>query len=553
MSSDSAVYQLSSSQEMDGHEFVRKEIVYILDVNNQSYSSNQIQFDTSSISNSGKWASFSEAYFIIPYSIKMTSGATNISGANVVSPFMCTLKNGFWQIIDSMQVDLNGVNIVQQTNFLNAHATFKALSTWSVNDQMKYGPSCGFFKDSATSVAYSVAAAPATVNGDGVSNNRVFNVGSTVAATSVFTGTAFNEGYFERLLYTSNSAAAGLNGVGAFYTAYSTVGMPFFSFSGAADATRVFYWSFLAKIRLADICDYFAKVPLLKGSFYRITLNANTSISVITGDGGAGNMTLTSATVTGRTNPLLFASAAADQPSRATLALNPTLTVSTGIGSSLSGVTSILSGTRLYVPIYTMNPTYEEQYVSMNRTKSIVYDDLYSFYISNIPIGQFQQLLSNGITNPKYVLVIPLLNRAAGNNCIIAASELESPFSSCPGTTMPLGVIQNFQVQLSGVNLFSQQQQYDFDQFMSELSKTGLNGGQTSGLSSGLISERDFQYAFRYYLADLSRRLPSEDIYPKSIQVQGTNGTTKILDLLTFVAYQRAIIVDCVTGSIVSE
>jgi hypothetical protein len=550
MSADAALYQISSSQEMDGHEFIRKEIVYLVDSNNSNYSSNLINYDTSSISNSGKWASFSEAYFVIPYSMTLTSN-TDLTGVNV-SPFIAGMKNGFWQIIDSMQVDLNGVNIIQQINYLNAYVTFRALSTWSENDQIKYGPSCGFFKDTATSVAYSGAAA---ANGDGLSNNRVYLQPAVVANTAVFTGSALNSGYVQRLLYTANSAAAGLNGVGAFYTAYATNGMPFFGNNGAAGAARVYYWSFLAKVRLRDLSDYFAKVPLLKGSFYRFTLGINSAVSTVTTVAAGPTMALTTVNLGARTNPMMVSSSAANQPTNTVVAGGAGGVFTFSCGISLTGATSILTGTRLYVPIYTMNPTYEEQYVTMNPTKTIVYNDLYSFYISNIAAGaNFQYLLSNGITNPKHLVVIPLLNRAAGNNTVIAASELESPFSSCPGTTMPLGVIQNFQVQVSGVNLFSQQQQYDFDAFMSELSKTGINGGQTTpSLSSGLISEADFGYAFRYYLADISRRLPAEDAYPKSIQIQGINGSTKIMDLLTFVANQRAIIVNTLSGALVTE
>jgi hypothetical protein len=127
-------------------------------------------------------------------------------------------------------------------------------------------------------------------------------------------------------------------------------------------------------------------------------------------------------------------------------------------------------------------------------------------------------LLTNGIVNPKELLVVPLLPAAAAGN-VATVSEIQSPFSTCPATTAPLVALQNFQVQVAGINLFQQQQQYDFDQFLNELSLTGLNGGQTTGLSSGLISEQAFTFGYRYYYANISRRLPEDDVFPKSVLI----------------------------------
>ena len=560
---DSTIYQVSSHSQMDGHEFIKKEIIYILDQNNGSYSSNQIYFDTSSVSNSGKWASYSEAYFLIPFVISF-KGSLDITGNNVVSAFSAGMKNGYWQIIDSMQVDLNGVNIVQQTPYLNVFTHFKVMSSWSEGDALKYGSSLGFFKDDSTSAIYSAAV---STGGNGVLNNSVLFAAQTVN-TATLTGSAMNSGYLNRLISTSYSAASSFGGLSAFYTAPTSTGLNNFTNNAGAAAARIWYWSILAKIRLKDLCDFFDKVPLLKGSFYRITLNVNTSSQVITTANGAATMGIAAAndlTVSGRTNPIMLSSGAANQPLAAAIAVygagagGGTTTLTCGVCSTTNNGTVIQnnilsSGCRLYVPVYTMSPVYEESYITAHPTKSIEYFDLYSFLVSNVTAGtNFQYLLTNGIASPMSLLVVPLLNGTAGNNAAIAFSEIQSPFSTTPATTMPLAAIQNFQVQLAGVNLFSQQQQYDFDQFMSELSKTGLNGGQITGLCSGLISETDFKYAYRYYYANLSRRLAQDDAFPKSVQIQGINASAKIMDLLTFITYKRQITVDTVSGAIVSE
>ena len=61
-----------------------------------------------------------------------------------------------------------------------------------------------------------------------------------------------------------------------------------------------------------------------------------------------------------------------------------------------------------------------------------------------------------------------------------------------------------------------------------ELSRVNaINGGETVGITSGLITADMWSNAYRYYVADVSRREKSEDIVPKSITLIGTNNTTK--------------------------
>jgi len=50
-----------------------------------------------------------------------------------------------------------------------------------------------------------------------------------------------------------------------------------------------------------------------------------------------------------------------------------------------------------------------------------------------------------------------------------------------------------------------------------------LNGGLSTGVVNGLIGHYEWENAFRYYVCDLSRRLPAKDSVPKSIVLQGIN------------------------------
>jgi hypothetical protein len=128
-------------------------------------------------------------------------------------------------------------------------------------------------------------------------------------------------------------------------------------------------------------------------------------------------------------------------------------------------------------------------------------------------------------------------------------SSLLSPFSTSGGTPDPVS-LTNFQIQVSGKNLFNTQLQYDYETFAEQLvSSNQLNGGLTTSMASGLIGKEDFQWCYRYYYGNVSRSIPSEDGVAKAIQIMGTNNSAITVDLMVFVEFQREITVDVRTGA----
>ena len=129
-------------------------------------------------------------------------------------------------------------------------------------------------------------------------------------------------------------------------------------------------------------------------------------------------------------------------------------------------------------------------------------------------------------------------------------NPITSPFDSAPSTTMPASSLTNFQVLVSGKNVFNEPNLYTFQNFLNELSKTGLNGSLTDAVSSGLISQRMFENNYAYYTVDLARRLKSDDGTPMSVQVNGTNSSARPIDIYAFLVYRRSLTVDLVSGDI---
>ena len=212
-----------------------------------------------------------------------------------------------------------------------------------------------------------------------------------------------------------------------------------------------------------------------------------------------------------------------------------------------------LTSCRFYGAMYDLTPQAEQMYLSKTPTKKILYEDFLSFQTLGVPPGgNFNQILTNSIARGRKIVGIPVISGStnyAGDGRTI--STLASPFSSSPCTTCKSPIL-NFNVLLSGNNVFQSNLNYSYEQFVQELHKTGINGGSSTGLSSGLISQTDFENGYRFLLADISRT-PSQstDDIMKSVQVIGTNSGSQSVDIFWYIYFEREVTIDIQTGSLI--
>jgi hypothetical protein len=344
---------------------------------------------------------------------------------------------------------------------------------------------------------------------------------------------------------------------------------------------------FDAVIRLKDIADFFQKCPLLKGSTMRIYLNTNqcyfpatvtrgsftaaTLTDPIT-QTGSQSLQLTGAPVIlggGATCPVMMTSADLGQ---GCYNLNPLATgavnavavnvalsiVRTQFNQMTNVVSAPITSCRLYAPCYTMSPIAEQRFLSLTPTKKVLYNDIFQYQFSNIP-SNFNLLVTNGISNVRQVVVVPFLNQTsngvagAGNYAGVLTSTLLSPFATSGGTPDPIQ-FTNFNIQVSGKNLFLQQIQYNYEMFYEQVvSSNQLNGSLTTSLSSGLVGFEDWSNLYRYYVGNVSRSLPSEDGVAKAIQILGTipqiDQAGIAVNLMVFIVFEREITIDLRTGA----
>ena len=175
----------------------------------------------------------------------------------------------------------------------------------------------------------------------------------------------------------------------------------------------------------------------------------------------------------------------------------------------------------------------------------VTYRDLLFFYFPNVTSGSpFNYQLAPSINNMKSILVIPNL----GSN-VLGIPEGQSPWDTCPCTTAPLS-IYNFNVQVASQNILQQNIQYGFEQFMFNTGGAlSINGGDSTGLASGLIGFTEWDNNYKYYYVNLSRRLPSDNL-GKSVSILGQNNNALAMDLYIFIEVEKSMIIDIETGRV---
>jgi hypothetical protein len=613
---DSIVFEESVNTEVSSSEFVDKQWLYINDNNNSSYSS-QVVLDTTPLANSGSYINWSEAFILMPLLLQFDSpsalltatapadylGALKSGYWNILHSLTCEFNNGnIIQQVPFLNVFCSFKNITSWSKddltdwgAVTGFAPDSAKS-WAYNP---IAPAVGVViggsgsgltnnRDAAyvsitTLTVGTCNAAPGPI----VATSTSYNTSTRTTQSSADIRQAWNEGLFKRQQFNNYNpiltADLGFSSNKGLLMSAANCSQVFRTFTQAAANLR--WFAIDAVIRLKDIADFFQKCPMLKGSTMRLYLNTNQTYFQVTQTApryaaATGVLTensilsLTAAPVIlggGGTCPVLYSSNGLGQgasvltplQSDANAAITAVVNVSLSIVRTQfnqAGVTQNLAcpitSVRLYAPAYTMSPIAEQRYLSLTPTKRVVYNDIFQFSFTNQSVNSpFNILVTNGIPNIRSVLVLPLLPRASNGVAAVGGTttaSILSPFASTPSSPDPV-IINNFQIQVSGKNLFINQLQYDYETFYEQLvSSNQLNGSLTTSLASGLVSKSDFQNLYRYYYGNCSRSLPSEEGVSKAIQIQGTiltAGGVASVDLMVFVEFEREITIDVRTGA----
>jgi hypothetical protein len=565
---DSFVLEHSKYSTSGNSPFTEKKVVYQNDLNNSSYSSNQLQFDLQSLASNGSYIDWSAGHLVVPMVLRLTRLNT-IAGFDALDvPFAVGLKNDYSTIISSIQITIQNTTISQQTSYMPCLWVARKMLSWSSSYVEKVGASYGFVPDTTDSVgiagAYTGVASPF---GTGIINNyNLPQFASQLSPQTAYSVGQTNFGFYTRQKLTTafnpNTSSISLFQTEANFT---TAGLNYYKNVGDSKL-----WFIYGQIPLKDLHPFFAEVPLCKGLYTRLQMQTNQCFHNLrlTIAGGA----LTSTQITSSNVPTICPFMISNM-SQTENGFKPitALCIAEGDGTydfevalsigndgfgNKATKTQVpsLSQCRIYVPTYRFKPEEESLYLSNNSFKKITYSD-YSLYqypitVSN-GVGNFNQVISNGTSNLVRLWMLPYASNTFLSNGGNAQTEYASPFSCAPGTVAPWVQFANFNVMISGKTIFNQNVNYGWEQFLYETKgNLSLNAGEDSMLTSGLVSQADWSRS-PWVCIDISRRLEGDKSAPKQVQVEFSALTTlSQLNILFFVEYGKEISLSVLTGEI---
>jgi hypothetical protein len=572
------VLENSFHPQQDEFPYKSRQYFYINDQQAGVYTSPQISIEATQLTNSGKYFSASESFLAIPLVTTLVATTGNLT-SDVANAFAVSLKNGTHHLIHSMQVQISNIDVVNLTQFSNLKINYKILSQWGSDDVNTRG---GILNmpggcDSYLSEQYQ---ASASKYGVGSCNNSIVPI--TTSGFTAFNGYGyFNDGNVSRrarMMQTSfdpNNSQFQSN----FITSANcnTVNK---SYCATSSSTSAITYYIMATIPLSILHDLFKKWALVKNVYLRmvLNLNANFTSNITVGSSGTTFTTFTT-TSNGGTCPHMVSPLSGAGVSSATTSIGidassnlTALTVNTSISSyTLNGTTyktGHYSGCRMFACMYELSPEQEENYLRTVPQKTILYNDFY-FFNQNltgiIPGGNVNALLTTGISRLRGLLVVPQIAASVHGSTIAGlqsgtyaagvgqlGSPLLSPFSSAPATCCPYFKANNVNVLIAGTPYFQQPLNYSWELF-SEIRKQGIYGNEFWGLSSGLITQDQWETNMGFLWFDLSRwQNEAEDNALKMVQLQLTNGCNTTVDLYAFLVYEREISISISTGQLIT-
>lgn len=574
--------------------YSRKNFNFINDINNGSYSvggSTLVQFDGSSIFNTGHFIDPASMYLTVPI-VRVVAFVT--SAGAIVAPaaqsitrgneWVCSLKAGFWNLIQSYEIAIDGRTVVQQTPNTNFYNNFKMLSNMSQDDIESYGSSLGIGAiDNERSIKFSGLASTTCAGGNGVKNNNMFSVVDTTGVVgttlpnqhqplpSVFGTQSANTALYVRNIPSASSAifAASAGGDSNIYGTASNLSL--MSVQNMSNEFKSNFqirnnymvWIDTAVIRLKDLSNFFDKLPLMQNMNMLLRLYLNTGVVGCTYKTGSGAITFLQGSNTTFTStcPLIITNLAASAPATTAQIVaglfigRATTTSMLGVNLGASEATHPMTSCRLYYGMVQIKPTLLPRYIESSRAKRVLYKHVLYNNIANIDANtNISQLLQSGVTRISGVLLIPwvsasthgLVTAVDGSGVTTAFSEPISPFDTAPLTSCLS--LTSLNVAIGGVNELMNFNQYTYENFLQQVSLYDKVNASDLGLSCGLLNQSRWELAYRYYWIDCSRYSDSIANVPRNVTVTFVNNTLQRIDVAAFVEFISEVTVDCLTG-----
>ena len=558
MSTDKYVFDKSThEQHMSNTPYESKIWNYINDLNSGQYQNNALslcQIDLGSIYNSKYFNQTEDAFLAVPityvYALSNTVTLVAPSAAGTGCPSaVLALKAGYYQLVDKVELELDGKVIEQMNPFGNVITHFKMLSQMSVSDLQQLGSLIGLpAVDSSNSMKYTATT--------GIQNNFVFGNSLQANASAVLNSGCANDRItksVQRIGFNTATGNANNFDLLTSQTQQDTEGRASFRILNANYG--VYYDT--AIIRLRDLLDSFNNLPLtrkLQGAL-RVYFNtgscavkqasANTIGAITTAFTQASSTFSTTCPFTiNQSSNVVGAGAFTDINAGLFIARAPTTSLANGINLGASGaVHPTLNGVRLYYSQVELKPQRALEYVSANRSKKVTYNTYLTTIINSVSASSsYSAIVQSGITNIKGVVVVPFIASTS-----LGYNHYVSPVDTCPGTFAPLSLNQ-LNLQIGGTNVLNIPLYYSFESFTEQISHWE-NIVTDFAMPVGLMSA-DWWQNNRVYYIDASRYGLADQNTPRNLVIQFTNNNLVAIDVMVFTIRGDEFVLDVETGAI---
>lgn len=543
--SDQFVFQQATTEQDNSALFQAKRWTYVTDSSSANGQfSGQLQFDLNTLSSQNQWTDLSQGCVQFPTKVTITNNDASTNALTASARSAC-IKNGFHNFIDSIQLVIGGSTVQTSQIYTNIDTSFKILTEWSQDELRKWGPSLGLALDDYSNT--SDAATGSTL--DNVSTYHASNEGTLYNryGGADIMASWKNKGLKERIDMLNTNLAAGV-AANDIITNLDQNGKSNIVQAQAYSATN-WVGFYLATVKLDMLSDFIAQAPPmknLKGYLY-VNYNAATATFTSTATTGVPSAAMTTTAQYGRCQPCMISRNDTHGACNITFK------------AEISGVSDATQATakppmtnaRLVVPYYVASPEVDR---ALSQKKTFRFNER---FVTTVPIGKLssiQTTLSPGLSNPKRLIMLPILcgdDTFGGIAGARSAPEL-SPFdiAGCGGSSA-FAALQQLQVLVGNQPMFQQPVSMDHEMFMNEVAQRGVDGGLNHEVASGLLGQRLWNQHYRYYTVDIGRRIEGDDGASKSIQLQCYNPCNLAMRLICIIWFEREVTVDTATGVIV--
>jgi hypothetical protein len=490
--------QSTADQTSPSEPFLEKKLVYMLDNNGSSnYQLNEIEFETDTWSSAGSFLNHREGFVLIPFVFHVESNK-NLSTIDL------NIKSDNLHFINSCRIDYNNSSVVQGNPEISPYLDFLKKTSCSFGDIQLFSHT-GFRANDP---------------------NWEFDPHYGICSQSLDQLPSYfysNNDYKKELYGDTYGAASGIN------------------FVDKTDPKNHYYY-YNCYIRLKDF-PFMNSMSLTRGAKLKILFTLNQmKMSFINNSGTINQQT----NKKGSYCPFLLDKDVLDNLLTAD---TDYLNVNCSVAMIDDNHRHAIHQPRLYSPAYTLTPTVKKS-LELNPQRKLVFTDVYINHIRRIPTkNTFNYLVNNSITRVKRLIIFPVISSNTSDdngNGKMVMSSLDSPF--CEATPAPCN-IENFNVSISGMNVYSTTKKFKFENYLDELDCSyGVEGGLENGVSTGVFGLHEYENNHNYFVVDLSRKLPFDEKEAVSVEISGDNKGKRHLDLICYLEYEKDITLDIFSG-----